>query len=342
MRSSGTILCLGSGVAFGSMAVFGKLAYAGGATVGTLLAVRFAFAAALFWAALPRSARDELRTLGARDLAIALALGAVCYAAQAGGYFAALARIDASLVALLLYSFPVIVAFAAAGLGRERLDAARLVALALASTGLVLVLAGAGTGALDPLGAALALAAAVIYSGYILAGEGLASRVRPELLSALVCSGAAVSLTAGSAVLGELRPGDVTASGWASLAWLAAISTVAAIGLFFAGLRRVGSTNASILSTVEPVVTVALAFVVFGEGLGPLQLVGGALVLAAGFTIATRKETHDQATGGQGRARGRRDPRRRSRDRHRARRGRRDGVRHRPHHARAALGDRPS
>jgi drug/metabolite transporter (DMT)-like permease len=73
----------------------------------------------------------------------------------------------------------------------------------------------------------------------------------------------------------------VTATGWAWLACLAVVSTVGAISLFFAGLRRVGPSAASILSTIEPVVTVALAFVVFGESLGPAQLVGGALVLSA-------------------------------------------------------------
>jgi drug/metabolite transporter (DMT)-like permease len=59
------------------------------------------------------------------------------------------------------------------------------------------------------------------------------------------------------------------------------VSTVAAVSLFFAGLKRVGPTTASILSTVEPVVTVLLAFLLFGELLGSLQLVGGALVVAA-------------------------------------------------------------
>ena len=51
------------------------------------------------------------------------------------------------------------------------------------------------------------------------------------------------------------------------------------------GLRRVGPSAASILSTVEPVVTVALAFVVFGESLGTAQLVGGALVLSAVLAV---------------------------------------------------------
>ena len=132
-----------------------------------------------------------------------------------------------------------------------------------------------------------ALGAAVVFSAYILVSERVAGRIRPSVLSALVCSGAAVTLTGGSALLGELRPGELTVAGWGWLACLAVVSTVAAIGLFFAGLRRVGPTTTSILSTVEPLVTVTLAFLVFGETLGALQLVGGALVLAAVVVVHT-------------------------------------------------------
>ena len=288
VQRSGTLLCLGSATAFGAMAVLGKLAYDAGATVGTLLAVRFLLAAALFWAlVLGSDAAHELRALGGRDVAVGLALGACGYAIQAGCYFTALERIDASLLSLLLYTFQAMVAVAAVALGRERMDARRLAALALASGGLALVVAGAGTGALDPLGAALGLGAAVVYSTYILVSEGVVGRMTPRLLSALVCTGAAASLTVGSAVLGQLRPGELTAAGWGWLACLALVSTVAAVSLFFAGLERVGPTTASILSTAEPVVTVLLAFLVFGELLGPLQLLGGALVLAAVLVLAS-------------------------------------------------------
>jgi drug/metabolite transporter (DMT)-like permease len=76
-------------------------------------------------------------------------------------------------------------------------------------------------------------------------------------------------LTVGSALLGELRPDALTLAGWGWLARLAAVSTVASISLFFAGLRRVGPTTASILATVEPLVTVLLAYLAFGETLGP-------------------------------------------------------------------------
>jgi drug/metabolite transporter (DMT)-like permease len=282
VRSTGTLMCLASGAAFGAMAVFGKLAYDEGTTVGTLLAVRFALAAVLFWALVAAGrALTELRSLGGRDLGLALMLGAAGYAIQAGCYFSALERIDASLLALLLYTFPAIVTVAAVILGREHLTPRRLAALGLACGGGALVVAGAGTGTLDPVGAALGLSAAVVYSTYILVSDGIAGRVSPRVLSALVCTGAAASLLTGSVLLGEFRPGAVTATGWFWLACLAAISTVASIALFFAGLRRVGPSNAAILSTIEPVVTMALAFVVFGEQLGPVQLAGGALVLTA-------------------------------------------------------------
>jgi drug/metabolite transporter (DMT)-like permease len=296
VRSSGTVLCLGSGAAFGAMAVFGKLAYGEGATVGTLLAVRFLLAAALFWTlVLAGGAAREVRALDGRDVAVGLALGGCGYAIQAGCYFAALERIDASLLSLLLYTFPAIVAAAAVALGRERIDGRRLAALGLAFGGLVLVVAGAGAGALDPLGAALGLGAAVVYSTYILVSEGIVERMRPRVLSALVCTGAAVPLTVGSALLGELRPGELTVAGWGWLACLAVVSTVASISLFFAGLRRVGPTTASILATVEPLVTVVLAFLVFAETLGVVQLVGGALVLSAVLLLHARRPRPRQA-----------------------------------------------
>jgi drug/metabolite transporter (DMT)-like permease len=297
MRSSGTLLCLASGAAFGAMAVFGKLAYGEGATVGTLLAVRFVLAAALFWMLiLAGGAMHEVRALGRRDVGVGLALGGCGYAIQAGLYFASLQRIDASLLSLLVYTFPAIVAAAAVALGRERIDGRRLAALGLASGGLVLVVSGAGAGALDPLGAALGLSAAVVYSAYILVSDGIVGRIRPRVLSALVCTGAAAALTVGSALLGELRPGELTVAGWGWLACLAGVSTVASISLFFAGLQRVGPTTASILATVEPLVTVLLAFLVFGETLGGVQLAGGALVLAAVLVLNARRPRPRHAT----------------------------------------------
>jgi drug/metabolite transporter (DMT)-like permease len=288
-RSSGTFFCLASGAAFGAMAIFAKLAYKQGATVATVLSFRFLFAAALFWLLVLAGGHvRELRLLTRRQVRAGLLLGACGYAIQSGCYFSALKHIDASLLSLLLYTFPAMVAGAAVLIGRERMDGRRFTALALASAGLVLVLAGAGGGSLEAVGVVLGLSAAVVYSTYILVSDRVVGGISPIPLSALVCTGAAVSLTIGSTVIGQLHPGAVTIAGWGWLASIAVVSTVAAIGLFFAGLRLAGPTAASILATVEPLVTVLLAFLVFGETLGPVQIAGGALVLAAVFVLRLR------------------------------------------------------
>lgn len=281
-----------SAVAFGAMGPLGKLAYDEGATVGTLLAVRFALAAVVAWALLlaTPTGSAEVRSVTGHDVALGLALGAFGYAAQAGGYFAALQRIDASLLSLLVYTYPVIVAVAATRLGRDRLDARRLVALTVATGGLALVVAGAGTGKLDAIGTTLGVVTAVVYSGYILASERVAGRVAPRALSALVCTGAGATLTAVALVAGQLRPEAVTTVGWVWLVSLAVVSTVVAMALFFAGLHRVGPANAAIVSTAEPVVTVVLAMIVFGEILTPMQVLGGMLVLAGVLVLHLRVE----------------------------------------------------
>ena len=296
MPSRGALVCLASAVAFGAMGIFGKLAYDEGATVGTLLAVRFLLAAALFWAlVVATGAARQVRTLSGRDVGIALGLGAVGYSAQAGAYFAALQRLDAGLLSLLLYTFPAMVTVAAIALGRERASRRKAGALVIASAGLVLVLVGAGAGALDPVGTMLAVTAAVVYTTYILTSAGVAERVRPLLLSALVCTGAATTLTLATVFEGDLHLGDVSAAGFGWLAGIAVVSTVGAVSLFFAGLKRVGPTTASILSTAEPVTTVVLAFLAFGESLGPVQLAGGALVLAAALVLSVRSQGRDVA-----------------------------------------------
>jgi drug/metabolite transporter (DMT)-like permease len=99
----------------------------------------------------------------------------------------------------------------------------------------------------------------------------------------------ALVFTALAALHGPTLP--ETALGWLSVAGLALISTVVGTVTFFAGLGLVGPTDASTLSTLEPVVTVVLAALILSETIEPLQLAGGALILAAVVVLArdTRK-----------------------------------------------------
>jgi drug/metabolite transporter (DMT)-like permease len=272
------------------MAVFGKLSYDAGVSVDALLLVRFGLAGGVLL--IVALAHGALRNLPRRAVLIGLGMGVFGYAAQAGLYFSALARIDASLVALILYVYPVLVMAMAVVLGRERASRRRVWALGMALAGIGLVLSGAMSGHFDAVGVLLALGAAIVYTAYILVGDRATADVPPLALTALVCVGAfgtflVAGLVRGGAGLltggaGPFRGAfDFAAVGWLWLGALAIVSTVAAILLFFAGMARVGPSVASILSILEPVVTVIAAAVVFGEHLSPSQWFGGAMVLSA-------------------------------------------------------------
>jgi drug/metabolite transporter (DMT)-like permease len=280
------------------MGVFGKLAYAAGVSSDALLLLRFTLAAALLGVLL--AVRPELRSgrsaaappsrpggLTRRLVLTGLALGAVGYASQAGLYFAALERIDASLVALVLYTYPALVTVAAVLLGRERLTRARAAAVLVASCGTLLVLLGAGAVRFDRTGVALAFGAAAVYTAYILIADPVTHRVPPVPLAGLVMTGAAAALAVRAVVTGgvDLHFGP---AGWLWVVCIAVVSTVAAMLAFFAGLRRAGPSTASILSTFEPVVTTALATVTIGEFLTAAQLAGGLLVLGAAGIVQRR------------------------------------------------------
>ena len=281
----GALLCLLSAACFGAMAIFGKLAFDRGVAVGDLLLVRFALAAAVL--ATLAAAIGGLRRLPRRALAGGLAMGAFGYATQAGLFFLALERMDASLLALLLYTYPALVTAAALALGRERVTRRRLAALLAASTGVALVLAGAGTGSLDPLGVAMGVGAALAYTVYILVGDRVLATTPPVALAALVTTGATATFAAAAALRGGPDLSYAPAA-WGWMAAIALVSTVAAILAFFAGLARVGPSTASILSTFEPVVTVGLAALAFGETLTGVQLAGGACVLGAVVALQLR------------------------------------------------------
>jgi drug/metabolite transporter (DMT)-like permease len=270
----GIAFTLASAVFLSGLGVTTQLAFDAGASVATLLSGRFLVAAAVLWPVvwLVRSGRPARRQVLA-----GLLLG-VGFSAHAWLFSASLARIDAGLVDLLLFTYPTLVMLGAVALKRDRWSGRRAAALAAAGAGTALVLLG-GLSSIDPLGAALALGSAVAYAGYILISAGQLERTDPLLLMALVTTGAAATLTVAGAAQSELSlSGGAPALGFVALAGLVA---TAGMGTFIAGISRLGPSRASIVSAVQPALTPLLGFAVFADRLRPEQLLGGALVVSA-------------------------------------------------------------
>lgn len=265
------------------MPVFARQAYAAGVDQIGILLPRFALAALLL-AGVAVARRSPRPTL--RQLAILAALGGIGYVSQSSLYYAALQHASAGLVALLLYAYPFIVAVLAALLLQERFGLRELLALAVAAVGLMMTVGG-GSG--SPLGVALALGAAVIYALYIVGGTRVMRTIDPFVAATVVCTAAATTL--GAVAIGRVLAGLPVALPGSAAAWwpivaLAVVSTVLPITAFFAGLKRLGASMTSVLSTLEPVVSVLLGAWLLYEPVSGTQAVGGAIVLGAAIFLA--------------------------------------------------------
>jgi drug/metabolite transporter (DMT)-like permease len=287
-RLIGLLLVAVSAAAFGTLAILGKYALAEGMGTPTILFLRFALAAVLMLGLL--AARRERLPRGSA-LLILVGMGAVGYVGQAMAYLTALQYASAGLVALLLYLYPVFVAILSVVVLHERLTRLKALALGLATLGVALTVSPQG-GQLK--GVVLAIMAALIYSVYILAGARVMKHVSVYQSSFVIFASAGVVCGIIMAAGGGSFP--TTPTGWWVILAMVLVATVLPVTTFLAGLNRIGATNAAMVSTLEPVVTVVLAAWLLDEVLPTAAILGGALILAAVLLLARGEMRSSQET----------------------------------------------
>jgi drug/metabolite transporter (DMT)-like permease len=282
-RRNAVFLVLLSALGFGSIGLFAKFAYTSGISPTMLLTMRFALAALLL---APVLVWQRIPLPRGRVLAGFVVMG-MLYSAQSQSFFTALLHASSGLVALLLYVYPALVTIIALLLGWEKAERRTLCLLALALAGTAVTLGGKLEG--EPLGIAMGLLAAVIYAIYILVGDKLTRGVHPLAATFVVLASAGV-INGSMAIAGgaDMPQGAVT---WLAIGAIALFSTVLAIAAFLTGIKHIGAAQASIISTMEPVVTLILGVALLNESLSATQLLGGAMVLTAVILLARRPST---------------------------------------------------
>lgn len=261
---------------------------------------RFGLAAPLFWLmvrALRMPAGDKpLPHWRLMAMGTLLAMAAVAT-------FWGFERIPAGTYVVLFYTYPAIVAVLSALMG-ERLPAAGWGALVLTTIGIILTVPdfGKGIGNDNLIGVLLALICAFIVAIYfILSGRVLKGHAALGAASAWTTTGALLFLL----ILIPLRAAQMPGDFWKHLGeiafsmpllaahhpqgielWLRmlAIATVSTVlGGFFltVGIQKVGAARASIIGTVEPILTLIFARIFLGEEMQPVQLIGGAFIVAS-------------------------------------------------------------
>ncbi len=272
-----TQVCL-AGFGFGFLGIFGKLAFQRGFTVGELLSCRFLCAATLLWLGV-LTFQPRLIKASWREVLVCAFLGIFGYAVFASLYFGAIQGVSASLAALLLYTYPALVTVGAAVFLKENPGPKGWLALPLASLGLGILLWGE-TRIDSWLSVLMGFAAAACYASYILLSSRLQKNISP------LTSGLYVITFASLGLFVFHRPNlhrvlEFTILDWSLIFSLAVVCTIGPMILFLAGLQKLGNSQASLLSTVEPLTAAIFAGLILKERLTPLQLGGGVLIISA-------------------------------------------------------------
>ena len=277
----GAALALASATAYGVTVAIGRSLADSGLGPATALGFRFCVAAALLLGVQAARGRTLLPAPG--DRVRVFLLGFVGYAVESTCFFLALERGTAAAVALLFYSYPAMVAVAELALGITRPSRPLLAGLVLAVVGTAAVAVTGGDVTIERTGIAFALAAAVSFTAYLLAGDRWGARTESLVKAAWVSGGAGLSIVLRGLVGGDLRsPGD----DWAQLVAYAAANAFA-FGLMFAALRRIGATRTAVVLTFEVVAAIVLAAVFLGERLELEQALGGFAVLAGAILVVS-------------------------------------------------------
>ncbi len=240
---------------------------------------RLALAAPLFLLACILFYRRTWR-LRRRDTLLALLLGALVAVYQVT-YFSAIRHAGVTIAVLItLCTAPVLAALLGTVLLHERLTRVVMVALvgALLGTGLLIgVRPGIGTDSRFIIGVLFALASAFSYAAITICGRLLSLEARPLEVNAVAFSvGALLLFTA------ALPVGLITSYGprsWGLLLYLGLVPTALAYLLFLIGMRHTTATVATLITLLEPLTGAVLAWVLLGEQLAPLSLLGALLLL---------------------------------------------------------------
>ena len=296
----GLVAMLASCAAFGTSGPFAKALMTADWSPGAVVLIRIAGAALVLAPFTLWSMRGRWGGAMRRELPRAAFYGTLAVAAAQLGYFQAVSRMPVGVALLIEYLGIILVVLWVWALTRRMPHRLTGVGIVLALAGLALVLDVTGQSTPSLVGVLWGLLAAVGLAGhYVLAGR-LTTLPAVAFAGFGLTSGAVVLAAAGVVGVLPMEAGSSTvviagasAPAWVAFAELVLVAAALAYVLGILGARHLGSTLASFVGLTEVIFAVAFAWVLLGELPGPIQIVGG-LVLLSGV-VAVRLGERDEA-----------------------------------------------
>ena len=226
-----------------------------------------------------------------KDIPYFLILGFVGVAGMQLTYYYTISKIHVGPAILLQYLQLVWVSLFASLFQKEPLSKTKIAALLLAIMGCYFAVGGYRTDLLrlNKIGVVSGVLASFFFTFYALFGEqGLKKYNSWTIILYGFGFGAVLYWILISPI--KIITAGYSLKVWVAFLYIAVFSTLIPFGLYFKGIERIRATRASITATWEPVVAGFTAYIVLGEVLYPLQVLGGIGVIAAVILLQIGRE----------------------------------------------------
>lgn len=292
--TGGLLVAVGA-VLLAAKGLFAKALYEMGLSFHDVAAIRSVLAvpgfAVLAWLYRSKTRTERDSASQRKDLLLAACAGFLCYYLGALANFYALTIIDASVERPLLFAYPIFVVIITTLITRQPPSARVLLALLMTSLGVVLVTGALSTNlsASQWSGMAWILFCSLSIAIYFLISGELTQRLGSGLFTLTAMTAAAVGMAVHYQIFAGWENVDLSVAAWWTLAALVVFSTVLPLFLMAEGVRRVGASQASLISTLGPPATAIMAQELTGEVLAPAQWLGIVLVLIGVMALEIKR-----------------------------------------------------
>ena len=294
-RVIGTLFVFLSSTGFATVPTFTKKIYAHDTNAMGVMSVRFALATLLMFAIRAVMLRDT--PWPSLKNTAKLLLWGVCIMGISLTYFIAINDIDTGLAIVLFYANPLFIVFGSWIIWKKRPSRNVLISLIFTMIGVFITVGQIGDASMSAV--ALVLLSAVFFTIYLLGLSHSLEQTDVITSVVLVNAGGAISYW----FLVVTSPGSLTAEfphdsvAWLYITGLVVFGTVTPILAGFAGLKRVGPSMVSVLTTLEPVLAIAAGVVFLGEHLTVNRVVGASFVIGALIALSVLEARTETSAG---------------------------------------------
>jgi drug/metabolite transporter (DMT)-like permease len=293
---TGILICFFGAICFSTKAIFVKLAYRDTEVDAiTLLALRMVFSLPFFVVSAWFSSRknDNIRFTGKQWMAVAL-IGCLGYYVSSLLDFLGLQYISAGIERLILFIYPTLVLLMSSFIFKEKIKRIQWIAVAITYAGLVLAFIAETDFTQEDqanlyLGVAFIFACSVTYAMYIVGSGRLIPSVGAAKFNSYTMSFACIAVLIHFFVASDHSLFNLSPRVYTYSIVMALFSTVIPSYLITEGIKRIGSDNAAIVSSVGPVSTIIQANIFLYEPILAMQIAGTALILVGVLIIGRSK-----------------------------------------------------